>query len=170
MVGRAALLACLLTGCASSTIAPSLTGPEALESLIDAAAEGRLPAGEYHGVSPGDPAASAAFVYVEEWLNVNGESVHDVRPHAPDREGTFRFTTSRDGRQVYLIARGWPGPQVRTAALRPVPGMKVVLLGWPDELAWERLGSVLVVRTPREMADEENHPCRQAFVFRFTFP
>jgi len=167
MVGRAALIAFLLLGCASSH---PPTGPEALESLIDAAADGRLPAGEYHGVSPGDPAASAAFVYVEEWLNVNGESVHDVRTHAPAREGAFRFTESRDGRHVYLISRGWPGPQVRTAALRPVPGMKVVLLGWPDELAWERLGSVLVVRTPREMADEENHPCRQAFVFRFTFP
>ncbi len=167
MVGRAAFLAFLLIGCPSSR---PLTGPAALESLIDAAADGRLPPGEYHGVSPGGPEASAAFVYVEEWLNVNGESVHDVRTHLPSREGSFRFTESKDGRQTYLIARGWPGPQVRTSAIRPVPGMKVTLLGWPDELAWERLGSVLVVTTPREMADEENHPCRQAFVFRFSRP
>jgi len=118
MVGRIAFLVFLLLGCAAS---PPLGGPAALESLIDAAADGRLPPVEYHGVSPGDPAASAAFVYVEEWLNVNGESVHDVRTHAIAREGAFRFTESKDGRHVYLISRGWPGPQVRTAALRPRP-------------------------------------------------
>ncbi len=166
MVGRSVLVALLLAGCSSSPA----SGPAALDALIAAAADGRLPPGEYHGVSPGDPAASAAFVYVEEWLNVNGESVHDVRPHSPSAEGADRLTVSRDGRHVYLISRGWPGPQVRTTAVRPRPGMKVVLLGWPDELPWERLGSVLVVGTPREMADEENHPCRQAFVFRFSFP
>jgi hypothetical protein len=154
MRGGAFFLASLLTACVPS-VAP--TGPQALRALIDAAADGRLPAGEYHGVSPGSEAASEAFVYVEEWLNVNGESVHDVRAHAPSREGDFRLTRSADGRHVYLI-------------VSPRAGMKVVLLGWPDELRWERLGSVLVVETPREMADEENHPCRQAFVFRFTFP
>ena len=167
MRGGAFFLASLLTACVPS-VAP--TGPQALRALIDAAADGRLPAGEYHGVSPGSEAASEAFVYVEEWLNVNGESVHDVRAHAPSREGDFRLTRSADGRHVYLIADGWPGRQVRTRVVTSRAGMKVVLLGWPDELRWERLGSVLVVETPREMADEENHPCRQAFVFRFTFP
>jgi hypothetical protein len=167
MRGGAFFLASLLTACVPS-VAP--TGPQALRALIDAAADGRLPAGEYHGVSPGSEAASAAFVYVEEWLNVNGEAVHDVRPHAPSREGGARLTASADRRRVYLISEGWPGPQVRTAAVRPREGMKVTMLGWPDELRWERLGSLLVVETPREMADEENHPCTQAFVFRFAFP
>ncbi|MGA0133843.1 MAG: alpha-L-fucosidase C-terminal domain-containing protein [Opitutales bacterium] len=167
MGGRALICALFLLGCVRP---PSASGPEALVSLIEAAAAGRLPPGEYHGISPGDAAASSAFVYVEAWLNVNGEAVHDVRPRAPSAEGDFRFTASRDGRHVYLIAYGWPGPQVRTAAVRAVPGMKVTMLGWPDELPWERLGSLVVVATPREMADEENHPCRQAFVFRFSFP
>ncbi|MFM9001142.1 MAG: hypothetical protein ACKORB_05905 [Opitutia bacterium] len=167
MRAGAVFVALLLAACAAR--APR-TGPEALSALIRAAADGTLPRGEYHGVSPGSPEASAAFVYVEEWLNVNGEAVHDVRPHAPTREGGARLTASADGRRVYLISEGWPGPQVRTAAVRPREGMKVTMLGWPDELRWERLGSLLVVETPREMADEENHPCRQAFVFRFAFP
>ena len=44
------------------------------------------------------------------------------------------------------------------------------MLGWPEPLPWEQLGAVCVIETPREMADEENHPCAQAFVFRFESP
>jgi hypothetical protein len=59
---------------------------------------------------------------------------------------------------------------LRTKALRPPPGTRVRILGWPDELPWEQLGAVCVVETPRELADEENHPCERAFVFRFESP
>ena len=71
---------------------------------------------------------------------------------------------------MYLISYGWPGPQVRSRVLRPAPGAKIMLLGWSDLLPWEQLGAVCVIGTPREMADEENHPCEQAFVFRIEAP
>ncbi len=162
----AGLLAVLLAGCASAPRTPE----QALTALIEEAVAGRVRADRYHGVDPVDEASIAQFVYVEEWLDVNGEAVVGARPAPVSAEGGFRFTLSPDGRTTYLIAYGWPGPQVRSRVLRPAPGSQVMLLGWSDLLAWEQLGSVCVITTPREMADEENHPCKQAFVFKISPP
>jgi hypothetical protein len=140
-----------------------------LSSLLAAAAAGERP--DPHGwVDPSDPAAAEAFLALEKWVNVNAEAVADVRAAGlPSEAGRF-FTRSADGRVTYVITLGWPGPQLRTKSLRPLPGTRVRLLGWPEELPWEQLGAVCVVENPREMADEENHPCERAFVFRFESP
>ena len=159
--------ALVLAGCASS----SPRSPEAaLARLIEDAVAGRSSSDRYHNVDPVDEDTVKQFVYVEEWLDVNGESVVGVRPGAIPVEGSFRFTRSADGRTMFLISYGWPGPQVRSRVLRPAPGSKIMLLGWSDLLPWEQLGAVCVITTPREMADEENHPCRQAFVFKVEAP
>ena len=163
----AVCLALILLGCASS----SPRSPEAaLTRLIEDAVAGHSASDQYQNVDPVDEDTIRQFVYVEEWLDVNGESVVAVRPGATPVEGSFRFTRSADGRTTYLISFGWPGPQVRSRVLRPAPGSKIMLLGWSDLLPWEQLGAVCVIETPREMADEENHPCPQAFVFRFEAP
>ena len=159
-------LALFLGGCA---LLPS-TGEGLLAELIEDAADGRTTEGRYHNINPVDEASTALFIYVEEWLDVNGEAVLGVRPGSVPREGAFRFTRSTDGRATYLISYGWPGPQVRSRVLRPQPGSTITLLGWSDLLPWEQLGGVCVITTPREMADEENHPCKQAFVFKITAP
>lgn len=138
--------------------------------LIESAVAGDSSPDGYQNVNPIDAETIRQFIYVEEWLDVNGEAVRDVRPAEPSTEGSFRFTRSRDGLTTYLICLGWPGSQVRSRALRPVAGSRITLLGWPDSLAWEQLGAVCVIETPREMADEENHPCPQAFVFAVTAP
>jgi alpha-L-fucosidase len=161
------VLALSLVGCAGS--APR-SPEEALSRLIEDAVAGGSRADQYQNVDPVDEATIAQFVYVEEWLDVNGESVVGVRPGATPAEGPFRFTRSADGRSTYLISYGWPGPQVRSRVLRPAPGSKIMLLGWSDLLPWEQLGGVCVITTPREMADEENHPCKQAFVFKVEAP
>jgi hypothetical protein len=160
-------LALSLAGCAASS---PRSPEEALTRLIEEAVAGRAASDQYQNVDPVDEATIAQFVYVEEWLDVNGESVVGVRPGVTPVEGAFRFTRSADGRTTYLISYGWPGPQVRSRVLRPAPGSKVMLLGWSDLLPWEQLGAVCVIETPREMADEENHPCRQAFVFKVEAP
>jgi hypothetical protein len=146
------------------------TAEERVAMLIEDAADGRATDGRYHNVDPVDEASIAQFVYVEEWLDVNGEAVLDVVPGPVPREGAFRFTRAADGSASYLISYGWPGPQVRSRVLRPAPGSSITLLGWSDLLPWEQLGGVCVITTPREMADEENHPCKQAFVFKVTAP
>ncbi len=159
-------LSFLLGGCA--ILPPS--GEGLLAELIEDAAAGRAREGRYHNVDPVDEASTALFIYVEEWLDVNGEAVLGVQPGPVPREGAFRFTCSPDGRTTYLISHGWPGPQVRSRVLRPAPGSTITLLGWSDLLPWEQLGGVCVITTPRQMADEENHPCKQAFVFKVAAP
>lgn len=146
------------------------TAEDRVVELIEDAAAGRSVAGRYHNLDPSDEASAAQFVYVEEWLDVNGEAVLEVLPGEPSREGAFRLTRSADGRTTYLISYGWPGPQVRSRVLRPAPGSVITLLGWSDFLPWEQFGGVCVITTPREMADEENHPCKQAFVFKVAAP
>ena len=160
-------LALSLLGCASSS---PLSPEAALTRLIEDAVAGGAATDQYQNVDPVDEDTIRQFVYVEEWLDVNGESVVAVRPGATPVEGSFRFTRSADGRTTYLISFGWPGPQVRSRVLRPAPGSKIMLLGWSDLLPWEQLGAVCVIETPREMADEENHPCKQAFVFKVESP
>jgi hypothetical protein len=145
------------------------TKQDALRTLIADIAEGRVEAEPHQALTPTDPRQSEHFLYVETWLNVNAEALTRVVP-AGQREGHFTFTRSLDGRVTYLISDGWPGKQVRSKVLRPAPGSRVTLLGWPDPLPWEQLGAVCVIETPREMADEENHPCEQAFVFRVEAP
>ena len=168
MAARLLAALCLaLAGCAYS----SPRSPEAaLARLIEDAVAGRSASDQYQNVDPVDEDTIRQFVYVEEWLDVNGESVVGVRPGATPVEGSFRFTRSADGRTTYLISYGWPGPQVRSRVLRPAHGSKIMLLGWSDLLPWEQLGGVCVITTPREMADEENHPCKQAFVFKVEAP
>ena len=170
MAARLLAAVCLalgLLGCASSFP----RSPEAaLTRLIEDAVAGGAATDQYQNVDPVDEDTIRQFVYVEEWLDVNGESVVAVRPGATPVEGSFRFTRSADGRTTYLISFGWPGPQVRSRVLRPAPGSKIMLLGWSDLLPWEQLGAVCVIETPREMADEENHPCKQAFVFKVESP
>ena len=170
MAARLLAALCLalgLAGCASSS---PRSPEEALTRLIEDAVAGRSVAEQYQNVDPVDEETIRQFVYVEEWLDVNGESVVGVVPGAVPAEGAFRFTRSADGRSSYLISYGWPGPQVRSRVLRPEPGAKIMLLGWSDLLPWEQLGAVCVITTPREMADEENHPCKQAFVFKVEAP
>ena len=158
------LLGALLVGCQVAPVTPR----DSLEALVDAAVAGERP-DPHAWVDPTDPARSAAFLQVERWVNVNAEAVTEVRAAGLSPEPGHRFARSRDGRFVYAFATGWPGRQFRTKSVQPLPGSKVRMLGWPEDLPWEQLGAVCVVETPRELADEENHPCEQVFVFRFEF-
>ena len=160
------LLGLLLVGCHSTPV----TKEAALTALIQRAVDGRAPGDAYQDIAPGGAADNEVFNYLESWLDVNAEAVQGVISAGLPSEGAFSFTRSADGRRTYLIAQGWPGSQVRSKVLRPVSGSRITLLGWEDALPWEQLGGTLVITTPREMADEENHPCVQAFVFRIEAP
>jgi hypothetical protein len=170
MAARLLAALCLVLGIAGCASSSPRSPEEALARLIEDAVTGGSASDQYQNIDPVDEETIRQFVYVEEWLDVNGESVVGVRPGVTPAEGSLRFTRSADGRTTYLISFGWPGPQVRSRVLRPAPGSKIMLLGWSDLLPWEQLGAVCVIETPREMADEENHPCKQAFVFKVESP
>jgi len=163
---KAVMLGLLCVGCET---VPA-TREDLLIRVIEDAAAGRSQTDAYQMVSPSSAERVDQFQYLEAWLDINREAVEGVQAMPVVQEGVLRFTQSRDGKKRYLISYGWPGPQVRTKVLQAQVGMTVTLLGWPDPLAWEQVGSTLVITTPKEMADEANHPCKQAFVFRLQTP
>lgn len=160
----------LLVPCLVGCRPPQVSKEEALLALIGRAAEGRAPVDVYREIAPEGEVDGDRLAYLEAWLDVNAEAVQGVVASDIPAEGSFRFTRSPDGRFTYLIALGWPGSEVRSVFLKPAPGARITLLGWEDSLPWVRQGDTLVVATPREMGDEANHPCVQAFVFRVEAP
>jgi CheY-like chemotaxis protein len=84
-----------------------------------------------------------------------------LRAFAPDG---YQVLTAQSGVAALAMLR-----EQRPSGL--VPAQPVNCFGDPVALAsGAQLGAVCVIETPREMADEENHPCTQAFVFRFEAP
>ena len=117
------------------------------------------------------------------WMQINGEAIHGTRPWRTAGEGPtkanyghfqegadftaedLRFTRSRDGRHLYVIALGIPIGPVRITALaadpRPIGG--ITALGIPGELTWHRAVDALVVTPPARWATDH------AAVLRITF-
>jgi alpha-L-fucosidase len=133
-----------------------------------------------------DESVIAALDGITAWMRVNGEAIFATRPwkvygeEAPGKKtvksGDFneyqvrysdqdlRFTTSKDGHTLYVIALGWPtdgtlvvrslaeGSPLHSGGLGPVR-----LLGGPAELQVKRDGTGLHVELPAQK------PCASAY-------
>jgi len=100
MAARLFAALCLALGLAGCAASSPRSPEEALARLIEDAVAGRSSSDQYQNVDPVDEDTIKQFVYVEEWLDVNGESVVGVLPGATPVEGSFRFTRSADGRSI----------------------------------------------------------------------
>ena len=114
----------------------------------------------------------ACDIFLDEmagWMAVHGEAIHGTRPWhtagegpTPTAGGHFnegtrytaqdvRYTTSTDGRRLYVIALGCPQRELRLAA--PVayghPLGRVRLVGSVESIAWRREGDHLVLPAPQ---------------------
>ena len=135
------------------------------------------------------------------WIGVNGEAIYGTRPwkifgEGPSRaqkgghfnEGKLkytardiRFTQSKDGKQLYAIALGWPAPtsgeRSRTSGVEgPEDGQLVIkslaatagsisdvaLLGHTGKLDWQQTAEGLVVKLPAQQ------PCDLAYAFKIS--
>lgn len=140
-----------------------------LKSLIDVVAKG----GNFQvGFGP-DPTGKwpqemiDRVTYVGDWLKVNGECIYATRPYFRYAEGAnLRFTRSKDKKIVYVISLQWPGESLRTTLVRAKPGSKIQMLGRAEDLTWSQDQSGLVIQVPKELQEETQRPCRQAFAFR----
>jgi alpha-L-fucosidase len=114
------------------------------------------------------------------WMAVNSEAIHDTRPWRTFGEGKatvtgghfkedfgftaddLRFTQSKDGRALYVIALGVPAADVTVRALaksdRAVSSVR--LLGSVEKLTWRQEADALVIQKPSAW------PCRHAVAFR----
>ena len=102
---------------------------------------------------------------VGKWMSVNGEAIYGTRPYTSFREGDgIRFTRSKDGRTVYLIALEWPGKEIGTKLVKVNDGATIDMLGVAGKLAWHRSGDAVTIEIPA--AIEQKRPCEFAWVFR----
>jgi len=102
-----------------------------------------------------------------DWLKVNGEAIFNTNPWDKNKEGeNIRFTSSKDGKFVYLIHLGWPGKSIKTRYLRAENASDISLLGLEKPLVWEQDEDFLLVNLPDNLQNEKERPCRFAYVLK----
>lgn len=105
--------------------------------------------------------------YVGDWLKVNGESIYATRPYLRYHEGSdLRFTRTKDKNYVYVISLRWPGESLSTRLVKAKEGSKIRMLGVDRDLAWQQDATGLTIELPKELQDEAQRPCRQAYAFK----
>jgi alpha-L-fucosidase len=138
-----------------------------------------------------EPDVVAIVEEISRWMQVNGEAIYRTRPwkiygeDAPGKtavsagnfnedrikytEKALRFTASKDGSILYVIALGWPSDRkLLIKSLRlgstvwPNEVGMVRLLGGPANLTTTRSAEGLQVQLPVEK------PCSSAYAFAIT--
>ena len=140
-----------------------------VRNIVDTAAKG----GNFQvGVGPDGmgrfhPVAIEQLKQVGTWLHVCGEGIYATRPReaANWREGeAIRFTRTKDNRKVYCFALDWPGKSLVLKSVRPQPGSKISMLGYPEPMKWKLDPSAgLTIEIPEVLQSEDRRPNRYAW-------
>ena len=118
---------------------------------------------------------------IGKWMKINGEGIYNTRPwlvfgEGPDTEmgrksnkspytaANIRFTRSKDGLNIYVIALGWPDKRMTVKSLAKgglVAGeiASVRLLGHSGKISWIRNEEGLLIEMPHRK------PCEHAFIW-----
>jgi alpha-L-fucosidase len=147
-----------------------------------------MASGEIH------PKEKAICYGIGKWLKINGEAIYKTRRwkipaegpisswrlvehregimwdyKKPNKEGEFRFTQSKDGKNIYAIMMSWPkngkalikslkrGSKYLDADIKSVE-----LLGCDQKLEWKQNGAGLEIILPGDK------PCEYAYSFKLT--
>jgi alpha-L-fucosidase len=149
-----------------------------LDTLIDSVSKGGnfqvafgpMPNGKW------DPEMVSRVEYVGDWLKVNGEAIYKTRKwHKSDQGDNIKFTRSKDWKYLYVICTKWPGNEINLQEVNPKSGSKIIMLGYKNlfgekHLKWRMKDSGLTINIPSELQNENNQPCKQAWVFRVELP
>ena len=124
------------------------------------------------------------------WLDVNGDAIYGTRPWKVYGEGPthvkggafiesegspytpqdLRFTQSKDGERLYVIALGWPGDDLTVRSMQVderASGARIELLGREKALNYHLNDQRQpVIEIPKMDANER--PCEHACAFRLT--
>jgi alpha-L-fucosidase len=133
-------------------------------NIIDTAAKG----GSFQvGVGPDatgrfHPTAVAQLKQAGQWLRTCGEGIYVTREREGElwREGeSIRFTRSKDNRTVYCFSLQWPGKALNLTSIRPAPGSRIMMLGYPAPMKWKYDATKgLQIDLPDSLQAEERRP------------
>lgn len=146
---------------------------------VGPAADGTIPA-----------EAQQLLLGIGAWLKVNGEAIYGTRPWEVFGEGPtsntgggfsenkdkpytskdIRFTSSKDGRTLYVIVLDWPDKQMTIESIKIAnanSGAHLLLLGHDGDISYSvNDEKQLVIQRPD--LSPEHRPCKYAFAFKLT--
>ena len=140
-----------------------------VKNIIDTAAKG----GNFQvGVGPDGtgkfhPTAVEQLKQAGAWLRVCGSGIYATRPRESDlwREGdTIRFTRTKDNRAIHCFSLQWPGQVLAIQSVRPKPGSKISMFGYPDPMKWTFDSATgLRIEIPEQLQTEGRRPNEYAW-------
>jgi alpha-L-fucosidase len=103
-----------------------------------------------------------------DWMAVNSEAIYGTKPLAPYKEGKVCLTQGRDG-AVYMIYLAdenelYPPAKIWFSSLAIPGNASAVMLGSREKLAWEKVGSGILVHVPEGL--QKKPPCGSAWVIK----
>lgn len=166
---------CIIAGGGWSWVpdAQYMTARKAIHTLVDIVAKG---GNLLYNIAPGPDGrwhedAYSLLEQMGKWIAVNGEAIYGSKTYAPFKERNICFTQQDDGTiyAIYLAkAEEVTLPaSVHIASIVPEKNMKVQLLGWESDLLWEEFEGGIRILIPSTL--QENQPCEDAWVFKFSF-
>jgi alpha-L-fucosidase len=103
---------------------------------------------------------------IGKWLKVNGEGIYNTRPYTTPKEGSVRYTRSKDSKTVYAILLEWSGKQLELKSVEPAKGSKIRLLGYGKPLKWSYKNGTTTIALPSDLQKADNRPCDYAYIFK----
>ncbi|MFC2126049.1 alpha-L-fucosidase [Bacteroidota bacterium] len=119
------------------------------------------PDGEWH---------EEAYIRLSEigdWMDINSSAIYNTKGSQKFAEGNFRFTwNSEHDVNAILLAEDTQyriPEELVIESVKPGKDTKVKLLGYGQELAWEKYSGGIKIQVPAIVAS--NPPCKYAWVF-----
>ena len=163
---------CIISGGSWSWVpdAKYKTPQQVIHLLVDIVAKG---GNLLLNIAPGpdgnwDAGAYEMLAGVGDWMKVNSEAIYGIRPLAPYKEGKVCLTQGKDG-AIYMIYLAGehettPPSKIWFSELELPVDAEAIMLGTKEKLAWERVGSGVMVNIPEALRTKP--PCASAWVIR----
>lgn len=104
-----------------------------------------------------------------DWLSVCGPGIYGTRPRAGNlwKEGeSIQFTRTKDNRTIYCFTSTWPGSTLHLRSVKPKPGSRITMLGYPHALPWKfDAAGGLAISLPESMMTPSHRPSQIAWGF-----